>query len=68
MHVTPNGPCNGLYVVSRSTKFIEVAELGNGISTVAFDWTVQGVRKGYESYDPISSDPAVIEALDQAGK
>jgi hypothetical protein len=68
VQVTPNGPCNGLYVASRSSTFIEVSELGNGTSNVSFDWTVHGIRKGFESYDPITNDPALIKALDEAKK
>jgi hypothetical protein len=64
VQVTPTGPCNGLYVASRSNTFIEVSELGNGISNVSFDWIVHGIRKGYESYDPITSDPDLLKALD----
>jgi hypothetical protein len=64
VQVTPNGPCNGLYVASRSNTFIEVSELGNGTSNVSFDWIVHGTRKGYESYDPITSDPDLLKALD----
>jgi hypothetical protein len=64
VQVTPNGPCNGLYVGSRSNTFIEVSELGNGTSNVSFDWIVHGIRKGYESYDPITSDPDLLKALD----
>jgi hypothetical protein len=68
VQVTPNGPCNGLYVASRTNTFIVVNELGNGTSNVSFDWIVHGIRKGYESYDPISSDPALLEALDEVDK
>jgi hypothetical protein len=68
VQVTPNGPCNGLYVTSRSNTFIEVSELGSGTSNVSFDWIVHGIRKGFEVYDPITTDPALIKALDEANK
>jgi hypothetical protein len=68
VQVTPNGPCNGLYVAGKSNAFIEVGELGNGTSNVSFDWIVHGIRKGYESYDPITDDPAFLKALDEAKK
>jgi hypothetical protein len=64
VQVTPSGPSNGLYVVSKSNTSIEVRELGDGTSNVSFDWIIHGVRKGHEMYDPITSDPALIDALD----
>ncbi|MHB8809587.1 MAG: hypothetical protein ACYC9M_06190 [Desulfobulbaceae bacterium] len=57
VQVTPTGPCNGLYVASKSTSQIEVAELGNGTSNTSFDWIIYGVRKGYENYEVIRDNP-----------
>ncbi|MFC1679368.1 hypothetical protein ACFL2T_04080 [Elusimicrobiota bacterium] len=48
IQVTPRGDCNGLYVASQNTSTIEVKELGAGRSNVAFDYFVQGTRKGFE--------------------
>ncbi len=47
-HVTPRGNCNGLYVASVSTQEIVVKELQNGKSDIMFDYTVYGLRIGFE--------------------
>jgi len=51
--VTLLEPCNGLYVAEKSTDRIVVRELMEGTSSARFDYLVQGVRAGYEDYDPI---------------
>jgi hypothetical protein len=55
--------CNGLFVVSRSPSHIEVQELAGGVSDATFDFLVQGVRRGWEDHEPITSDPAILDAL-----
>lgn len=57
VQVTPTGPCNGLYVASKSNTQIEVAELASGTSNTSFDWIIYGVRKGYENYEVIRNNP-----------
>lgn len=57
VQVTPTGPCNGLYVASKSNAQIEVAELAGGTSNTSFDWIIYGVRKGYENYEAIRDNP-----------
>lgn len=57
VQVTPTGPCNGLYVASKSNDRIEVVELAGGRSNTSFDWIIYGVRKGYEHYEVIRDNP-----------
>lgn len=57
VQVTPTGPCNGLYVASKSNDRIEVVELAGGASNTSFDWIIYGVRKGYENYEVIRDNP-----------
>ncbi|MHC4778037.1 MAG: hypothetical protein ACYTFG_05605, partial [Planctomycetota bacterium] len=54
VQITPSGPCNGLYVESFDNESITVRELMNGTGNVAFHYTVNGVRVGYENYDPVT--------------
>ncbi|MGL5890869.1 MAG: hypothetical protein ACRC3B_13330, partial [Bacteroidia bacterium] len=42
--ITPQGQCNGLYIVSVDEKGFTVAELNNGTSNVDFSWIVVGTR------------------------
>lgn len=51
--ITPRENCNGIYVVSSTTKQIIVKELMDGKSNAKFDYFVQGIRKGYENYSVI---------------
>jgi len=46
--VTPIGPCNGLYISEKNSNGFSVKELGNGTSSVSFDWIAIAGRKGYE--------------------
>jgi hypothetical protein len=63
--VTPTSDCNGLYVVSKSPTEIVIKELKGGTSNAAFDYLVNGLRKGYENYQAIQdkdtgrSDPGL---------
>ena len=57
VQVTPTGPCNGLYVASKSNAQIEIVELAGGASNTSFDWIIYGVRKGYENYEVIRDNP-----------
>ena len=54
VQVTPLEECNGLYIVEKSPERIVVKELMGGTSNARFDYLVQGVRKGYEDFEPIS--------------
>ena len=42
--ITPQGQCNGLYIVSVDEKGFNVAELNNGTSSVSFSWIAVGTR------------------------
>ncbi len=42
--VTPQGQCNGLYIVSVDENGFNVAELNNGSSNVEFSWIAVGKR------------------------
>jgi hypothetical protein len=42
--VTPQGQCNGLYIVSVDENGFNVAELNNGTSNVEFSWIAVGKR------------------------
>jgi hypothetical protein len=42
--VTPQGQCNGLYIVSVDENGFNVAELNNGSSSVEFSWIAVGKR------------------------
>jgi len=53
VQATPLEACNGLYVAEKTTERIVVRELLDGTSNAQFDYLVQGVRAGYEEYDPI---------------
>jgi hypothetical protein len=56
VQVTPTANCKGLYVAEKSNSTIVVAELGNGKSDS--DYLVNGIRIGYEDYQPIQDkDP-----------
>jgi hypothetical protein len=66
--VTPTAECRGLYVAAKNHRFLIVRELGGGASGATFDWTVNGVRAGYEHHEPISSDPGLIRALDHGNE
>jgi len=47
--LTPNGDCKGLYVHQKTANSFEVRELGNGNSSVKFDYRITALRKNYES-------------------
>lgn len=47
-HLTPRGPCHGLYVASLTTSEMVVHELEEGTSDVPFDFIVYGLRIGFE--------------------
>jgi len=53
VQVTLLEACNGLYVAEKTTERIVIRELMDGTSDAEFDYLVQGVRVGYEDYDPI---------------
>jgi hypothetical protein len=46
--LTPNGDCKGLYVNQKTANSFEVRELGNGSSSVRFDYRITALRKNYE--------------------
>jgi hypothetical protein len=47
--LTPEGDCRGLYVSRKTASGFEVRELGGGQSSVAFDYRIVALRRGYES-------------------
>jgi len=47
--LTPNGDCKGLYVHQKTATDFEVRELGNGNSSVKFDYRITALRKNYET-------------------
>jgi hypothetical protein len=47
--LTPEGDCRGLYVSRKTASGFEVRELGGGQSTVAFDYRIVALRRGFES-------------------
>jgi hypothetical protein len=47
--LTPNGDCKGLYVQQKTATDFEVRELGNGNSSVKFDYRITALRKGYDN-------------------
>ncbi len=56
--LTPKGDCKGLYVTNETMTGFEVKELGGGASSVAFDYRVVALRKGYESVRlPVTAVP-----------
>jgi len=54
--LTPEGPCNGLYVSRKEPHGFEVRELGGGKSNVRFSWLVRAVRVGDEEA-PVLEEP-----------
>ncbi len=46
--LTPNGDCKGLYVSQKTPTSFEVRELGNGNSSVKFDYRITALRKNFE--------------------
>ncbi len=47
-HLTPRGECEGLFIESLSTSEMVVRELHGGTSDIVFDYTVHGLRIGFE--------------------
>ena len=47
--LTPEGDCLGLYVSRKTASGFEVRELGGGRSTVAFDYRIVALRRGFEN-------------------
>jgi hypothetical protein len=47
--LTPAGNCKGLYVARRSADGFEVRELGDGGSSVEFDYRIVAKRTGHET-------------------
>jgi hypothetical protein len=46
--LTPEGDCRGLYVSSKTASGFEVRELAGGQSSVAFDYRIVALRRGFE--------------------
>ena len=44
----PNGECNGLYISRKDKDSFEVRELGDGTSSISFDYRIVAKRRGYE--------------------
>lgn len=47
--LTPQGDCRGLYVTRKTAAGFEVHELGGGQSSVAFDYRIVALRRGFEN-------------------
>jgi hypothetical protein len=47
--LTPNGDCDGLYIVNKTATSFEVRELRSGTSSVQFDYRIVAHRKGFEA-------------------
>lgn len=47
--LTPEGDCRGLYISGKSASGFEVHEVGGGQSSVAFDYRIVALRRGFES-------------------
>ena len=47
--LTPAGDCRGLYVTHKTANGFEVRELGGGQSSVAFDYRIVALRRGWEN-------------------
>jgi hypothetical protein len=54
VQLTCLGECNGLRIAEKRPDHIVVKELMGGEHNVAFDYLVQGVRKGYERFEPVT--------------
>lgn len=48
-HVTPRGPCSGLYVAAISTEELVVRSVEPNETTCLFDYLVYGLRIGFEN-------------------
>jgi len=46
--ITPNGECEGLYVIHKNAQGFEVHELHGGHANIAFDYRIMARRKGFE--------------------
>jgi hypothetical protein len=56
--LTPKGDCKGLFVTNETATGFEVKELGGGASSVAFDYRIVALRKGYENVRlPVTAVP-----------
>jgi hypothetical protein len=62
VQVTPTSECKGLYIVSKSPTEFVVKELSGGTSDATFDYHVNGVRKGYEDFQPIRDKQEMPES------
>jgi len=51
--ITPIDECQGLRIVKVSHNSLVVKELNGGGSNARFYYLVNGIRKGYEGYNPI---------------
>jgi hypothetical protein len=47
--LTPKGDCKGLYISQQTPSSFEVRELGDGTSSIRFDYRVMALRKNYEN-------------------
>jgi hypothetical protein len=66
VQVTPTSDCKGLYVISKSPTEFVVKELNGGTSDATFDYFVNGIRKGYEEFQPIRDKQEMPERGDLA--
>jgi hypothetical protein len=66
VQLTPTSDCKGLYIVSKSPTELVVNELNGGTSDATFDYLVNGVRNGYEEFQPIRDKQEMPERGDLA--
>jgi hypothetical protein len=52
--VTSDGPGTGLYILTKSPEELVVSCDVGAACPKKFDWLVQGVRRGYENYQPLT--------------
>ncbi len=67
MFLTPSDDCKGLYVTHKTANSFEVREIGDGTSSVGFDYRIVALRKDCENIrmadhtnDP---DPSKMQTL-----
>ena len=67
VQVTATADCNGIFVAGKSLDGIMVKELMGGTHNATFDYTVTGIRAGFESEKPVrENDGFIPHAMDTA--
>ena len=63
--LTPEGPCNGLYVSKKLPHGFEVRELNNGRSNIRFSWLVKAIRIGDEETPVLEEPPPTFKTKEE---